>query len=341
MNEVVKYANELNKMGFASLNPNEQNILFTIFTLMKDVEGNELDKDLDEILKLAQIDKRSNIEYVDDLLDKLKNLQAFVFRYKDDKTEQYIQETIFPRIVIDPKKNTLKVTINPAFKQMYLAAYKNFTFYQLAEFAEIPSTYAKTIYRCLKQFHDTGVWSIGWKDFNELLEIPKSYRARDIDKRVLAPALKYLSEPGLFDPERIPFKGLNFEKKKDGKKIERIIFNFKKSNQGKSSIEKFMLKMREAHQNEIQYLKQELQRADDYYRNAWLKYNPPKDKSEPQRYGIIQKIYLDDQEQIRYEVAIYSKKPALINSNFIEVIKLRFDNIGELINHIEQFKIAN
>ena len=338
MNEVVKYANELNKMGFASLNPNEQNILFTIFTLMKDIEGSELDKDLDEILKLAQIDKRSNIEYVDDLLDKLKNLQAFVFRYKDDKTEQYIQETIFPRVAIDQKKNSLKVTINPAFKQMYLAVYKNFTLYQLAEFAEIPSTYAKTIYRCLKQFHDTGVWSIGWKEFNELLEIPKSYRARDIDKQILKPTIKYLSEPGLFDPERIPFKGLNFEKVKDGKKIDRIVFAFQRKEQNRSLTENFILKLQQENQSRLDFLKAEVKRADDFFRNTWLKYNPPKDGKEPQRYGIIQKIFLDEGEKITYEVAIYYKKPALINSNFVEIIHSTFNNLDEIVGFIKTKK---
>lgn len=340
MNEVVKYANELNKMGFASLTPNQQNILFTLFTLIKEQESNELDESLDKILALAQIDKRSNTDYVDDLLNKLKNLQAFVFRYKDNKTEQYIQETIFPRVAIDTKKDRLKVTINPAFKQMYLAVYKNFTRYQLAEFAEIPSTYAKTIYRCLKQFQSTGVWEIDWDEFNELLEIPKSYRATNIDQKILKPTIKYLAEPTLFDPERVPFQGLNFEKVKNGKKIDKIIFRFKKEIE-KVTTDNFVVQAQKTHQLQIEHLKSELIKVDNHYRNTWLKYNPPKNKSEPQRYGIIQKIYLDKNEQIRYEVAIYTQKPALINSNFIELINSKFESINELINLIERYKIQS
>lgn len=333
MNEVVKYANELNKINFSTLTPNQQNILFTILTLMKDSEGNTAEYKLSHILELAQIDKRSNVDYIHDLFDKIKDLQAFVFRYKDEQKDEYYQETIFPKMVINPQKDSLKITIAPEFKRMYLAVYKNFTYFQLAEFAEIPSTYAKTIYRCLRQFHNAGYWDVAWSDFLEILGIPQSYRARDIDKQILHPTLKFLAEPGLFDPERVPFYGLNFKKEKKGKKIERIIFNFEPKTtleqEQTKNLKKSIKAIQKAQQEQIAELKEQLKKLENCYKNSWISFNN-------NRFGCIQEIYLDENNNIRYKTAVYLNKPALINSNFSEIINTRFDNLNDISNFIKQ-----
>lgn len=339
MNEIVKYANQLNTMGFGSLSPNQQNILFALFTLFKESESNELTIPLNEILELANIDKRSNTEYISDLFSKFKDLQAFVFKYaKEDKQgdKTYYQANIFPIVSVNTNKDILKVKINAEFKRMYVAVYKNFTRFQLAEFTEIPSTYAKTIYRCLKQFRNTGMWEIKWNDFLELLEIPESYKAGNIDQQILKPTLKYLSEPRLFDPERVPFKGLKFTKKKKGKFIDKIIFTFEKP--PKSNAEKVIESLSQEHKKKLDNLEKTIKSIKNIYLDKWLKFNPPKEKGEQQRFGLIKDIYLEkEKEIIRFEIAIYYKKPALINSNFVEIIKPRFKEVNELIAYINKF----
>ena len=48
----------------------------------------------------------------------------------------------------------------------------------------------------------------------ELLGIPDSYRATDIDRQILKPVIKQLSsEHTLFDQRRTPFKGLMVKKR--------------------------------------------------------------------------------------------------------------------------------
>ena len=57
--------------------------------------------------------------------------------------------------------------------------------------------------------------------------IPESYRARDIDKQILQPALKDLSaERNLFDQRRTPFEKLVVKKHKKGREIEALEFCF-------------------------------------------------------------------------------------------------------------------
>lgn len=50
------------------------------------------------------------------------------------------------------------------------------------------------MYRILKQWRTVGVKEIEIKIFRELLNIPKSYRANDINKRVIAPIKKELPQ---------------------------------------------------------------------------------------------------------------------------------------------------
>ena len=96
-----------------------------------------------------------------------------------------------------------------------------------AEFVGFSGTYAKTIYRYLKQFRQTGLWRIKYKDFIELLGIPNSYRATNIDQQILKPAIRELSsERNLFDQHRTPFKGLMIKKIKSGRSIDALEFYF-------------------------------------------------------------------------------------------------------------------
>ena len=76
---------------------------------------------------------------------------------------------------------------------------------------------------------NTRKWEISYNDFKDILGIPHSYQASDIDKQIIKPSIKVLSEitHTLFDTERTPFENLKCEKIKKGRKIETLIFRFK------------------------------------------------------------------------------------------------------------------
>ena len=62
-----------------------------------------------------------------------------------------------------------------------------FTRFELAEFTALKSSYSKECYRRLKQYRQTGVWKVSIDEFRRLLDVPESYQARDLNKRVLKP----------------------------------------------------------------------------------------------------------------------------------------------------------
>ncbi|MDK6248661.1 replication initiation protein, partial [Escherichia coli] len=54
--------------------------------------------------------------------------------------------------------------------------------YSLQQFNELQSSYSKTMFRLLKQFRTKGYAYFSKEDFQELLDIPKSYKQGDIDR---------------------------------------------------------------------------------------------------------------------------------------------------------------
>lgn len=83
----------------------------------------------------------------------------------------------------------------------------------------LKSTYAKNMFRLLKQYKSTGYLKISVEDFRERLDVPKSYRMTDLNKNIFTPIINELSSI---------FKGLNINKikAKKGRKIESLEFTF-------------------------------------------------------------------------------------------------------------------
>ena len=226
MNEVVKYSNELHELKFNSLNEAQQNVFFTLLQQFRKASGDTLELDFNKLFELAQISQGTN--YRKEILDKIGKLQEFKFRYEINELGDLRQDVIFPSIETDSKNKVLRIRVSRGFKERYInSPLKGWTRYELAEFVNLSGTYTKTIYRYLKQYRQTGRWRIRYDDFKELLGIPESYRATNIDQQILKPALKELSaERNLFDMRRTPFEKLVVIKHKKGREIEALEFCF-------------------------------------------------------------------------------------------------------------------
>lgn len=226
MNEVVKYSNELHELKFSSMNEAQQNVFFTLLQQFRNTEGYTLELDFNKVFELAQIANSSS--YRKEILDKLGKLQEFKFRYQINELGDLQQDVIFPSIRTDSKNRVLKIRVSEGFKERYInSPLKGWTRYELAEFVGLNGTYTKTIYRYLKQFRSSGRWRIRYDDFKELLGVPEKYRASEIDKWILKPAIKELSaERNLFDQRRTPFEKLVVKKHKKGREIEALEFCF-------------------------------------------------------------------------------------------------------------------
>ena len=225
----IAYKNDLNAINLNGLSETQMNIFFTLLERLQYSQDNTIKMELSELYDLAQIPLST--EFRKSILERLKVLQNYTFMYDPSPTKT-AQLVILPYLEIDSEQKIIKAEVMPQFKERYLTSdfgKGKWTKYDLMEFVYLPSTYTKTIYRFLKQWRTQGKWEISYNDFKDILGIPHSYQASDIDKQIIKPSIKVLSEitHTLFDTERTPFENLKCEKIKNGRKIETLIFRFK------------------------------------------------------------------------------------------------------------------
>lgn len=100
---------------------------------------------------------------------------------------------LFTYFEVDRAERTVEVEVSSKFEYVVNQLEAQFTQYELAEFTEIRSTYAKTMYRLIKQWRTIGKKEFQISEFRDLLEIPKSYTNGEISRRVLEPIEKELA----------------------------------------------------------------------------------------------------------------------------------------------------
>lgn len=214
---MIKYHNNLNKIALTDFNQRELSIFFTACSIMKEQGTNELEISFSELEKLIGIsfkDKNELVKYVKSLSDKLLKLKTNI-----ENDGLYITFVLFRTFVIDTNRNMLTIKVNEDFAYILNDLTRNFTLFELQEFNALGSTYAKHLYRMLKQFKYTGYFKIEMSEFRRLLDIPEKYRMCDINKRVLVPAINEVSNF---------FSSLNLNKIKEGRNIKYLEFTFDK-----------------------------------------------------------------------------------------------------------------
>lgn len=215
--EMIKYHNNLNKIALTDFNQRELSIFFTACSIMKEQGTNELEISFLELEKLIGIsfkDKNELVKYVKSLSDKLLKLKTNI-----ESDGLYITFVLFRTFVVDTNRNMLTIKVNEDFAYILNDLTRNFTLFELQEFNALGSTYAKHLYRMLKQFKYTGYFKIEMSEFRRLLDIPEKYRMCDINKRVLAPAINEVSNF---------FSSLKLNKIKEGRNIKYLEFTFDK-----------------------------------------------------------------------------------------------------------------
>ena len=225
----IAYKNDLNAINLNGLTETQMNVFFTLLERLQYSQDNTIKMELSELYDLAQI-PLSNTDFRKSILASLKVLQNYTFMYDPSPTKT-AQLVILPYLEIDSEQKIIKAEVMPQFKERYLTSdfgKGKWTRYDLMEFVYLPSIYTKTIYRFLKQWRTQGKWEISYNDFKDILGIPNSYKACDIDKQIIKPSIQILSEitHTLFDTERTPFENLKCEKIKNGRKIETLLFTF-------------------------------------------------------------------------------------------------------------------
>nr|WP_238413402.1 replication initiation protein [Helicobacter pylori] len=240
-NTYTTYHNNANKVNLGKLSERESNLLFSIFQRLKD-QGNTLirfePQDLKHMLNIDISNERLS-EVVIKLWDSIKTADF----WKISETEtSIIQENymLFSRCKIElnkPSKDLKYLEIQLNDNYQYLLnnlGMGQYTSFNLLEFQRVRGKYAKTLYRLLKQYKSTGILSVEWGQFRELLDIPKDYEMRNIDQKVLTPAIKELHKI-------YPFEHLSYKKERkshDKRKVTHIDFYFEQLPEGENKKQK-------------------------------------------------------------------------------------------------------
>ncbi|MGL2466635.1 replication initiation protein [Helicobacter pylori] len=244
----ITYHNNANKVNLGKLSEREANLLFAIFQRLKD-QGNTLirfePQDLKRMIMVkSNLTNRQLLQVLKNLLDNISGANFWIIREHVENGEVYEDHTsymLFKQFEIRIHKPTqtieyLDVQLNDSYQYLLnnLGMGGQYTSFNLLEFQRVRGKYAKTLYRLLKQYKSTGILSVEWGQFRELLDIPKDYDMRSIDNFVLKIALKELRKI-------YPFEHLSYKKERrshDKRKVTHIDFYFEQLPEGENKKQK-------------------------------------------------------------------------------------------------------
>ena len=204
-NELVKYDPELNTIPLRKFTPVEMNLFFSIISRMRDKSDQTIRFTFDQLKELSAYKPTANNRFEDDIQRTYEKMMGLHFgrRSKSGLTREFF--VLFTEFKIDGDAEEPYVDVKVYERALpLLNKLESWVRYALAEFRDLKSSYAKTMFRLLKQFRTTGYAYFSKADFDELLDIPKTYRQGDINKKVIKPIKEELTPL---------FRGLTVRKK--------------------------------------------------------------------------------------------------------------------------------
>lgn len=221
-NEIVKYHHELNTIPLRKFTPVEMNLFFSIVSRMREKGDKTVRFKFDQLKDLSNYKATANVRFIDDLKATYEKILSLRFGRRSESGLSYDMFVMFTEFKINGDVEEPYVDIRIYEKALpLLNNLDEWVRYSLQQFNELQSSYSKTMFRLLKQFRTKGFAYFSKEDFHELLDIPKSYKQPDIDKRVIRPIRQELTAI---------FKGLTIKKKYGkgrGKPVIGYQFTFK------------------------------------------------------------------------------------------------------------------
>lgn len=221
-NEIVKYHSELNTIPLRKFTPVEMNLFFSIVSRMREKGDKTVRFMFDQLKDLSNYKATANNRFIDDLQDTYEKILSLRFGSRSESglnRSMFVMFTEF-EIVGDVDEPYIDIRIYEKALPL-LNNLDSWTRYSLQQFNELQSSYAKTMFRLLKQFRTKGCAYFSKDDFYELLDIPKTYKQGNVDQKVLHPIRQELTAI---------FKGLAIKKKYGkgrGKPVIGYQFTFK------------------------------------------------------------------------------------------------------------------
>ena len=210
-NEIVKHHNDLNTVIMRKWTAEEMNFFFAIIAKARNQGTKELVFDKYQLADLANYSLEHNQRFYETMDNLANNISKLRYIERTSHSVDYM--ALFTRFKVEWAEDLsdMKATVSISDKFEYIVnkLEANFTQYELEEFTSIRSTYAKTAYRLLKQWRTIGKKEFSKEEFKMLMDTPTYYQVSDIDRLVIKPILKELSQY---------FMGLKVKKIKSNKR---------------------------------------------------------------------------------------------------------------------------
>lgn len=204
-NELVKYQPELNTIPLRKFSPVEMNLFFSIVSRMRDKGDQTVRFTFDQLKDLSNYKPTANRRFIDDIKRTYDHLMDLRFGSQSKSGLSFERFVMFTKFKINGDADKPYVDVEVYRDAIpLLNNLESWVRYALIEFRELKSSYAKTMFRLLKGYRTTGYAYFSKAEFNELLDVPKSYKPGDIDRAVLKPIREELAPL---------FKGLSIRKK--------------------------------------------------------------------------------------------------------------------------------
>lgn len=218
--EIVVH-NEFNEVSMRQWTAKEMDLFIAIVSKVMNKKQDVVTLDTEELRTI--ISEKKNLDrWKETVVSVVNKIGELKYHSYTDKAYSLVFPFSKFDVFFDEKKIEIKVSEH--FEKIVNVILKNgeFTFYELEEFVQIKSTYAKTMYRHLKQWRTTGKAEFPIERFREMLDVPESYTSGEVTRRVVFQIMKELSPF---------FEGLKYEVIKGsgrGTPIKSYVFKFKK-----------------------------------------------------------------------------------------------------------------
>lgn len=230
--EILKFHNDLNKIRFLNFNLYDYKIFFVVCVRVLEKGEDLIEIDFSELKEVLELTKSKTVTdtYLENIILETSNkLSKINFNIENRFFKGF--STLFTDFYI-PKtgEKKLYVKVNEKTKYILNDLVRNFTLANLQILNSLTSKYTYRLYLLLKQFENIEDKNKYQKDgklycwrnfeienFKELMDIPKSYRMRDIDRQVLESSQEQLKPY---------FEDIFITKVKKLRKVTNIIFYF-------------------------------------------------------------------------------------------------------------------
>lgn len=218
--EIVVH-NEFNEVSMRQWTAKEMDLFIAIVSKVMNKKQDVVTLDTEELRTI--ISEKKNLDrWKETVVSVVNKIAELKYHSYTDKAYSLVFPFSKFDVFFDEKKIEIKVSEH--FEKIVNVILKNgeFTFYELEEFVQIKSTYAKTMYRHLKQWRTTGKAEFPIERFREMLDVPESYTSGEVTRRVVFQIMKELS-PFFEDLKYEVIKGSG-----RGTPIKSYVFKFKK-----------------------------------------------------------------------------------------------------------------